>query len=639
MVGHDSNNVQVTAVADDVTLTGRPVDVAAVLETIIITASSNGLRISADKCLIATRFDAGGATFAPLAETASRHSIRVAAGDEPIELLGSFIGGCSERRTDLIAQRFRDAADCLSLLEDDRIPLSVAITLARQCILPSLDYSLAVNPPGLVKEAAQRFDLAMDALLLRKLQPQPGADPDRLDSAIRQAHHPLKSIGLGLVPRALKAATAFLASAIQAAVRVQSDLAHLPPDSERGPLPPTSETWCRSVVLALRDVYREVEHCPKARERLRKVLPMEEPRRIPPLALPAAANGPGPAPPPAPPDLSPFTIHPAVVEAAMAKRPKQQKKIADALELSRVQEYSKTCSQDNDKVRIAALSLPYSSAAIAAGCSRLSDSAFSTTVLLRLGLINECLAPRADSCCDRHVETPVPTSHAIDCRSPASHVLNIDRHNAVVDAIHNRVHHHFATTVEPRAVRKADSDLRLRADLSIAFPDGTRHYDVTVCNPTAPSYVRLDPAANLASREKFKATKYAQAVNQTVQGLAFSALGGLGMKATEFVKLLAKNLAAKKPGALEPQVRYELVSALAISIAEGNARIISSFLHNEAPSSKPALIRRAKSRRAGTSLTGSAQSAVSTPAPVPVPADQVAPAPASSVTPPGVSLG
>ena len=167
--------------------------------------------------------------------------------------------------------------------------------------------------------------------------------------------------------------------------------------------------------------------------------------------------------------------------------------------------------------------------------------------------------------------------HCFDCALVAAN--RIGRHDFLCNEILVLVNRYIPkASVESEFLIKYQNKEDKKADLKIILPDGKIFFvDVTIFNPGAKSYQKMDPVSLMRAREKNKLDQYKKVgfdINdKSLIPFVFDVTGNIGPKGLDFVEVLHAYAKFKCP-----KFREILNRRLNVALAQGLAKTVMSFI-------------------------------------------------------------
>jgi len=600
---HDLPSVRGIAIQDDLSVVGPAEEVMQVFDRIMKLSPDYCLDLQVPKCKVLLPADASQRE-AVAAMAAERN---LPTTDKLLTVLGTRIARCSD--DDALIE-----AECLSEAEQHQLMFErlahpemqadpqVALLLLRACALPRMHYVARTTRPSLLRSAAERFD--GDAL--RCFGRLVGIDTAQLDAArLRQITLPLSEGGFGIRPLSRVSTAAYLAAGMLAL----SDLIDaLPSDDAQARWP--DHPLCRSLQQCFNTLAAEPNG-----------VQLDSVIRHGLLDGPAEhwASGLWTR-------LKAALCSAEKDDCLEHIQSGIQKAVTLELEI-RLLETLKDPSTTSvrDRIRLVALSAPHAARAMSVlpteECFRMSSSQVRSLCRRRLGLVpKEQLVHHRCPCTAARTDLPFKrdSTHIDVCKKLK--YGTVLRHNAVLYAaaqfsgmcgfthvvepasLAKRMRRHAATsrTGTARPVHGGDADelddddddsddseimladsgqqrhlIARRADLLVAGASYFGYADVSITHP-AQAALRTKssnpPAAvvplHAAKRcERFKTELYKKCpafADYKVTPVVLESYGGIGVKAVEFVRLLAARTDRPK------QMEDRGLDMLAVALVQGN---------------------------------------------------------------------
>ena len=231
-------NVSVVAVADDLNLVGSvshvPVGFQS-LQSVIEGDPTGGVSLAPPKSVFYWPNSTGPSS--SVTRWADTHSLTIERSG--LLLLGSMISHVPATLASFLSAKVDQHDSLFEALRHPAMPLRIATSLLRLCLLPAMQYQARLHPPDVTHDALHRFHQkilsTLDHILGRPLDP-PDPAPSVLPSAVsslppRSLDLPLKDGGLGLRHPDLVAPIAYWSSVTVAAPYILSLCPTVPANS------------------------------------------------------------------------------------------------------------------------------------------------------------------------------------------------------------------------------------------------------------------------------------------------------------------------------------------------------------------------------------------------------------------------
>ncbi len=568
-------DVKITALLDDVNISGAVTQVFAAFDMLVRLALQQNLRLNSSKSSVLVRKEAS----AELLELCAQRQLPPPS--RAIKTLGTYIGDSEECMRRLLADKVTEAIELLDKTKHPEITKQNRLKLIQFCAHPKLNYLARVLPPSIARDQFQRFDEAVIRSVCEMLNITEEELHANDDAVLRQIQLPVRSGGLGFRPVASQLSPAAFIAASANSAQTILDLVKEAEDEEVA-----WEEW---------QGHATARSLPRCAEQIRaQSASVQDKERL----LPAIGS-----------NARQVVRH--IADLPQGKKAHLQHGLTALVDEKRAHDLVATFSrnpydpaQKQHIARLKAICAKWATAALSMFPTQdeyeLRDVEFEIMCRLRLGLtpVPASMMPHLHCVCPSKTDLSINFAHLLDCPAATERRGAINAHDVQKDFVA------LAAEDGGFCVQKEVlyEEYKVKPDVVMVGRDGrVTLVDVSYVNPVAPSHAGVAAGAEFAAAEKrIKDKKHhyralAGHLNCAVAPFVLERFGGVTKPARDLLKEIAiqtEEVTGNKAGPL----LFHLKHAVARNIHRSNAMMVRLALQNAGNFQLERLIREQESQ-------------------------------------------